>query len=305
MKAVKNVWIGTEESWFVLYTDGSSEWNNLPKILTKLLRKSASDPTILAFSGDCYYVQFPDHSYWSVEDTELSDYFNDYEIEQVEFGSNGCESYFVKFSDGSTAWNSLPRDLHNKINGRQKSLPGVSCLTFAEYGYDSAYFIMFQNRSYSWYSDDDCFDEAMEDASNHNGIDFVRLAPDDSSIYYVKYGDGTSAWNVSDDFSRAASSTKHIKTSQIRYTQDSISKYFQDGRSVKKLVKHLKNESVSVYDIPYIECFVDENGIWWSNDNRRLWAFKEAGLEEVPVIKVDHIADGLVCDNGRFVKIRG
>ncbi|KAJ1557630.1 hypothetical protein HK096_006191, partial [Nowakowskiella sp. JEL0078] len=287
MKSAKNVWIGMEELWFILFSDGSSEWDNLPNELTKLIHKNSSEPTILAFSGDCYYVQFPDQSYWS--------------LEQVEFGDNGCASYFVKFSDGSTAWNKL----HNKINGHQKSLPGVSCLKFAEYGYDSAYFVMFENGSYSWYSTDDDFDEAMEDASNRNGIYFVRLAPDDSSIYYVKYGDGTSVWSVSDDFSRAASCTKHIRISQIQYTQDSISQFFQDGRSVKKLAKHLKNGSVSVYDIPYIECFVDENGIWWSNDNRRLWAFREAGLEEVPVIKVDHIANGLVCDNGRFVKIRG
>ncbi|KAJ1547679.1 hypothetical protein HK096_001256, partial [Nowakowskiella sp. JEL0078] len=113
MKSVKSVWMGRKNHGsFCIPMDQQiliTFQINSPK---KLVLKDPSEPTILAFSGDCYFVQFP-----GVEDTELSDHLDDDKLEQVEFGTNGCASYFVKISDGRITLEKKKRRLYNKING--------------------------------------------------------------------------------------------------------------------------------------------------------------------------------------------
>lgn len=68
----------------------------------------------------------------------------------------------------------------------------------------------------------------------------------------------------------------------IRYTQDSISPYFQDHRTVDDLIKGLKNGTISPDDVPAINVY-KKNGIIYSLDNRRLYAFKKAGMSRINV----------------------
>ncbi|KAJ3121703.1 hypothetical protein HK098_003466 [Nowakowskiella sp. JEL0407] len=301
MKKLEDVWFGTGGSWLIQYSDGSSAWVGFPLEISKLLQKNSADILFLAYSCEDYYIKYPDYSYWSVEDPELGDYLND-GIESVQFGNSGCECYFVVSSDGQTVWNNLPDPIQNEI--LQNSHRGVSMMNFAEDEDNLTYFIMFDDDFYVWFSEDKYFNQAIEEADEHGGVDFVRLAPDNPLIHFVRYRDGTSVWKVSEEFSRAASCAIFVKTSLIRYTRDSISPWFRSGRSVEQLVKELVTGTVSVFEIPYIECYLDEKGIWWSNNNKRLWAYKEAGMDEIPVIRVNRVKTRRVFDEGRSIEFR-
>lgn len=73
----------------------------------------------------------------------------------------------------------------------------------------------------------------------------------------------------------------------IRYTHNSISKFFRGGKGlVEDLIKGLKNGSVSPKSIPPINVFL-KDGKMYSLDNRRLYAFKQAGMPKIKVIIVD------------------
>lgn len=41
---------------------------------------------------------------------------------------------YVLWEDGRAAWDGLPSRLHNQLNGRQKSLPGVETLSIGPHG---------------------------------------------------------------------------------------------------------------------------------------------------------------------------
>ena len=107
----------------------------------------------------------------------------------------------------------------------------------------------------------------------------------------------------------------YMNPANIRFSQDTISKYFSDRTTtVGTMVTKLKTKQLKVSEIPAIRIFPakwiidyrekfykvsDENveklkqeiknteyEIWFSIDNRRLYAFKEAGLTSVPVFKL-------------------
>ena len=75
---------------------------------------------------------------------------------------------------------------------------------------------------------------------------------------------------------------KYMNPGDISYTQDSISSKFQCGRLVKQTMQKLASKTLDILEIPEIRVFLWD-GQWHSEDNRRLWAFKTAGLTSVPV----------------------
>ena len=79
---------------------------------------------------------------------------------------------------------------------------------------------------------------------------------------------------------------RELNPQEIRYVQDSISSKFQCGRRVADTMNQLLSGLLSIHSIPTIRVF-QWNGHWYSQDNRRLWAFKKAGLKSVPVRYVD------------------
>ena len=68
-----------------------------------------------------------------------------------------------------------------------------------------------------------------------------------------------------------------INPSKIRFSQNSIKGTFRDGRSIDDLVKGLRDGSIKPSDVPAIRT-VERKGQLISIDNRRLAAFKEAGV---------------------------
>ena len=77
-----------------------------------------------------------------------------------------------------------------------------------------------------------------------------------------------------------------MSPAQIHFIQDSIANRFQCGRSVRDTMEKLKSGILRASAIPTIRIF-QWNGKWHTEDNRRLWCFKKAGLSSVPVKRID------------------
>lgn len=77
-------------------------------------------------------------------------------------------------------------------------------------------------------------------------------------------------------------SSEEMNPAQIHFIQDSIARKFQCGRSVRDTMEKLKRGVLRASSIPTISVF-QWKGKWHTEDNRRLWCFKEAGLSSVPV----------------------
>ncbi|BDU51675.1 hypothetical protein HLVA_22440 (plasmid) [Haliovirga abyssi] len=71
---------------------------------------------------------------------------------------------------------------------------------------------------------------------------------------------------------------KKLDPSLIRFSQNSIKNTFKNGGKIEDLIAGLKNGSINPDDIPAIRVF-EKDGKIYSLDNRRLKAFKDAGLD--------------------------
>ncbi|MBO9507712.1 MULTISPECIES: hypothetical protein [Thalassospira] len=91
-----------------------------------------------------------------------------------------------------------------------------------------------------------------------------------------------------------------IDPDEVRFSQDSISRNFSDGQTVQSLIDGLNNGTVTAADVPPIRLVkVDPSqavrngghvvaaGVY-TLDNRRLYAFKQAGVN-IRCTKVDPI----------------
>lgn len=70
---------------------------------------------------------------------------------------------------------------------------------------------------------------------------------------------------------------KTIDAKLVLFSQNTCSATFRDGRSVIDLIADLKAGRIKAESVPALRVFL-HNGAIWSLDNRRLYAFKEAGL---------------------------
>ena len=68
-----------------------------------------------------------------------------------------------------------------------------------------------------------------------------------------------------------------ISPYKVRFTQDSIAAEFSDGGSVFDMIKKLRDGSINSESFPPIKIFV-KDGVFYSVDNRRLFAFQQANL---------------------------
>jgi RHS repeat-associated protein len=93
----------------------------------------------------------------------------------------------------------------------------------------------------------------------------------------AKYADEAAvALKYGDEAVEIAAKLADPKT--IRFSQDSINANFKDGSSVDDLINNLKSGQISADDIPAIRIF-EREGQTYTLDNRRLYAFQQAGVE--------------------------
>ena len=78
----------------------------------------------------------------------------------------------------------------------------------------------------------------------------------------------------------------YINPQHIRYTRNRLTRFFQDGRSVRHTMRMLRGDLVTVQEIPTINVF-RHGDLIKTEDIRRLWCFKMAGVPMVPVNWID------------------
>jgi hypothetical protein len=64
----------------------------------------------------------------------------------------------------------------------------------------------------------------------------------------------------------------------VRFSQRSISFYFADGRTIDDLAEGLRSGRIRPEDIPPLR-LVEKEGLFFTLDNRRLEAFRRAGVD--------------------------
>jgi len=89
-----------------------------------------------------------------------------------------------------------------------------------------------------------------------------------------------------DNLGNKASKEITVNPQDVRYTHDNIKGTFQDGKSVDQTISDLKSGAIQSSDIPQISV-VNQNGNLYSLDNRRLYSFKEAGINKVNAVLKD------------------
>jgi hypothetical protein len=103
--------------------------------------------------------------------------------------------------------------------------------------------------------------------------------PDGSSIAIHKTANGQPDWQrFIGDNAEVTSVSGAVDASSVRFTQNSIGSNFSDGGSVNDLVTGLRNGSVDPNSLPPIRTF-EVNGQLFSLDNRRLYAYQQAGID--------------------------
>ena len=80
-----------------------------------------------------------------------------------------------------------------------------------------------------------------------------------------------------------------VPTAQVLYSQDSVSAYFTNDKSIGVSARHLKADPSMIDDYARdapleVWTFGEGGERLVSFDNRRLWVFKHAGVAHVPVV---------------------
>ena len=90
---------------------------------------------------------------------------------------------------------------------------------------------------------------------------------------------------ISDDLCRIGEVEVEVK--KVRFTQNTISPKFRDGRCVRALAAELRSNPAKAQDLPKLQVFSHgSSGTLYSLDNRRLFAMKVAGIGRVLAQKV-------------------
>jgi len=78
-----------------------------------------------------------------------------------------------------------------------------------------------------------------------------------------------------------------VEVKKVRFTQNTISPKFRDGRCVRALAAELRSNPAKAQDLPKLQVFSHgSSGTLYSLDNRRLFAMKVAGIGRVLAQKV-------------------
>lgn len=103
----------------------------------------------------------------------------------------------------------------------------------------------------------------------------LRLASKADDVVNIADDVAKGVTNLADD---AAKGISKINPSEVRFSQSSIKATFKEGGSIDELAAGLRSGKISPESVPPIRV-VEINGKLYTLDNRRLEAFRRAGVE--------------------------
>jgi hypothetical protein len=285
-----------------------------------MVKRDVASPSFVAFGRNCWYLQWEDGGWnsggseglgeelgWEMKhaqsnvkclslgtdddrwwykledgsckfyglDNDLFTKMQRWDAEYVQFFDNG--GYFVKFEDGSTLWNNVPADL-SRLAAKWK--------VDRVYSDGNNWLATFDNGGWEYSGLPDGLWSKIPSSLLAGSIRFLGLSPDGGSYFAsIKSKIWWCAPDIIFDTLMNPVPTR-LPQSAIYFTNNSISRWFQDGGSVDDAISELSYQYIAPDDFPPIRVVFHQKG-WWSLDNRRLYCFREAGVRHVPVQAVE------------------
>jgi len=189
----------------------------------------------------------------------------------------GPKASYVIRHEGGLFWCGIPSRLGKLLANRCGSIEFVSL------GFNETFFVRYSDGKWFWNVHSDELEEIL---LTRNDIFKLYLCPDNDNVYCIHYENspkGTFEWrgDLGNAFDNLARTRRYMNPTEIQYTKDIISEAFASGDSIQATANMLSS-GFPVENIPAIRV-VQHNTNFFSLDNRRLWAFKESGIQSVPV----------------------
>jgi len=298
------------DSYYIKWSDGEQEWDEIPPRLDNILkgRKTRHNPVdFLSLGPDSsWFVRFENNKIlWSDNlPSTLDDLLQDPPSDLCDLVLGPDDTWALKCDDSWEYSSNLASEIERKI--QRKS---VQKLTL---GGDDTFVTQYENGFLEWKLDEGKSEKIK--AFRNNNIGQLVLDSEDESNYFFSSGKkvfckGSESFEdaIFDEYDH------HVLTSDARYLHTSINFVFTDGRTIYSLASKLAEGKIGVDEVPTIrvvcEETYDDRTLYWSMDNRRLWAFKAAGLKCIPVTFVQpngqyYSFKEKALDNGISINIR-
>eukprot|EP00468_Gymnochlora_sp_CCMP2014_P003573 CAMPEP_0167752630 /NCGR_PEP_ID=MMETSP0110_2-20121227/7246_1 /TAXON_ID=629695 /ORGANISM="Gymnochlora sp., Strain CCMP2014" /LENGTH=276 /DNA_ID=CAMNT_0007638269 /DNA_START=509 /DNA_END=1339 /DNA_ORIENTATION=- len=254
--------------------------------------------THLSYTEDgSYFIEYKNGGQeWCGLDIDKSDLYSLGKLISVSVGPNGS---YVIVGAKNMIWDGVPERMEQLLMSRTQR-----CVGSAQLGYNGSYYLEYCDGKMYFEGLPNSLTEVLEDEKYY--VEHVVLDPD-SYNYYCKTEKGR-IWVGPMCLTNHLTADLRLSPAEIFFSNSSIKSEFSDGNCIFELAKDLEYGIVSAEDIELIRV-VRVDGCFHSLDNRRLKAFKLAGLDSIPVqiLPAHPTIVGKIYrlrDYGRTIKIR-
>ncbi|GLJ14297.1 hypothetical protein SUGI_0230210 [Cryptomeria japonica] len=94
----------------------------------------------------------------------------------------------------------------------------------------------------------------------------------------VRFSQDSISWNFNQSYSSSINENPDFSNG---FSLEALLNAIPKPSSLMVVCQQMEKGLIKASDFPPIEVYKDENGIIWSNDNRRFWVFRKAGLTSV------------------------
>jgi len=258
----------------VLFEDGSWGWTGVTKHLDNKLRgRQRSLPRPLYVATDTanrYFIQFADgECKWKASRSfSRAVNYSASTVASVAFAPRN--GWYIVFKDGSSAWNHLPRKLHQLLKKRKKNSVAVRNISISHNG---DWFVSYKNGTYDFQLPELC-NEAFNTLIH-------ECSPKIDHVWLGKHGAFCIVYDIPTKYSS-------LSAWDICFSQDSIESHFTTKQSVWKVISDLEKNILDCTTFNPIDVVRKQNQ-WISLNNRRLFVFQNAGINNIPVRVIEQI----------------
>lgn len=240
----------------------------------------------LQFGENWYIATFRDgSSKWKGVADDLDKLLDKGEPKFISVSADGGKSaYILEDHKGRLHWNNLPSKMEKLIN---KTKADVKTASLGG-GNMKSWFIAFDDGKFHWGGDD--LSEDLDDIlSGCEKVKRLFLSSYNHSNFYIEYDGGKADWAGANSFSNVLNADEKMDVRDILYSNNNIKPTFQCGRSIRGVVEDIEDGKCEPNDIPCIRVFKHKHKIY-TLDNRRLWCFKEARVQTIPVVWAEKVS---------------
>ncbi|UJR11862.1 hypothetical protein I4U23_016041 [Adineta vaga] len=215
-----------DSSYVILFDNGSWSSEGVPRSLFKKMHQATSNIEFVSLGPykQCFLRLDNGEIFYYVKDRDTRDELKNSNDKPYKLWFSDDDGYILQYADLSLSWNNIPRDFHNKLNRRKKTLTRVENITF---GCDNTWWVSFDDGTACWSQNIPSY---INKHLKHTK--YFVLDPYDRNNYYIFKEDGSSMWQVNDDFDDDINEEEeddnddvvYINPRRIRYTQTSISR---------------------------------------------------------------------------------